>query len=200
MVIHYKYSKTKPVCVTERHCISPSGNLLQKVIDSPSQIMLPCQFCLQLKQPWHHSISGHKSIRALEVIQETGQIKAIFTCLSWGQSIYSRFPDTVGYLWGVHTLIGQHCSAYASLPEWWQAWSKGGTEWESREQMAEWERSVPNINNRGRGRTVHVWACVCVCPCLHACVCVTSESFPYLHSFSFGWGYFYFSPLHSFTF
>lgn len=147
--------------------------MLQKVIDGLSQSTLPCQFCFQLKQPWHTSISRHKSICALEVIQETGQIEAIFTCLSWGRSISSRFSDTMGHLWGVHTLMGQHCSAYASLPEWGQAWSKGGTEWEGREQMAEWERSVPNINNRVGGRTVHERVCGPSPACTRVCACVS---------------------------
>lgn len=48
--------------------------------------------------------------------------------------------------------------------------AKGGTEWESWEQMAEWEPCVPNINNRQteKGR---LSPSVCVCMCL--CVCVS---------------------------
>lgn len=35
--------------------------------------------------------------------------------------------------------------------------------------MAEWERRVPNINNRSRGRTVRARVCVCIYACIHVC-------------------------------
>lgn len=52
--------------------------------------------------------------------------------------------------------MGQHCSAYASPAKVAVGMKQRGHEWESGEQMAEWERSVPDINNRDRGRTVRV--------------------------------------------
>lgn len=114
-----KYSKTKPGAKNKRAAIwRPSGKRAAESYRQPVKERPDANSVYSSSS--RDMIGSHTTNQS--VLWKSSRKKGKSSPpprFSWGYSAYHQFADIVGYLWGVHTLIGQHRSDNASLPKWW---------------------------------------------------------------------------------